>query len=295
MAVGIVLHGGAGLIAEEDKDAYLRGLSAARDLGFAELQRGGSALHAVLAAVVAMEDNPEAFNAGLGSSLNLDGEVECDAAVMAGWDKSAGAVGAVKGVKNPVLAAENVRRNSPHVLIVAEGAEAFAARRVDNRALISPRQAERWQAWRDKKEGPVGSATVGAVALDAEGRLAAATSTGGVTGKLPGRLGDSPLIGAGTYADGRVAVSCTGHGESFIRGVTAKSLAYLLEMGRDLGEAAASVLAEVESFGGDGGLIALDASARICAAFNAPHMAYAWRSEAGMDAQVATEPGIIRP
>jgi beta-aspartyl-peptidase (threonine type) len=288
----IVLHGGAGRIAEADREAYVRGLTAARDLGFAALERGESALAAVTQAVTSMEDNAEAFNAGLGSSLNRDGEVECDAAVMAGWDQTAGAVGAVMRIKNPVLAADRVRTESPHVLIVGAGAEAFGPELVENGALVAPRQLERWQRWRERNEGPAGSATVGAVALDRAGRLAAATSTGGVTGKAPGRLGDSPLIGAGTWADASVALSCTGHGESFIRGVSARQLAWLLESGWSLSDATARVLEEVRGFGGDGGLIAVTAEGRLCAAYNAPSMAYAWRRESGGDARVGLEPGV---
>jgi L-asparaginase / beta-aspartyl-peptidase len=292
MGITILLHGGAGRIAEERRGAYVRGLEVARDLGFEKLERGASAIDAVLAAVVSMEDDEAAFNAGVGSALNRDGEVECDAAVMAGHDKSAGAVAAVKTLKNPILAADRVREASPHVLIVGEGAEPFGERIVNER-LITPRQLERWRRWREKDEGPVGSATVGAVALDGAGWLAAATSTGGVIGKLPGRVGDSPLIGAGTYADRHVAVSCTGQGEAFVRAVAAKSLAMLLERGRDLEEAAGRVLAEIQALGGDGGLIALDARGRVCAAHNAPQLAYAWRIESGQEATVGLAPGVV--
>jgi beta-aspartyl-peptidase (threonine type) len=292
MGITLVIHGGAGTVREADRQMYEQGLREARDAGFAVLERGGSALEAVLAAVTRMEDNPDAFNAGTGGVPNRDGVVECDAAVMAGHDRSSGAVAAITRAKNPVLVAELVRRESPHALIVGAGADALAKTPIENQELLTTRTREALERWREKNDGPLGSATVGAVALDGEGRLAAATSTGGVLGKWPGRVGDSPLIGAGTFADGRVAVSCTGKGESFIRAVAAKTVATLLEDGHPLAEAVQVVLNDVASLGGDGGIISVTADGQVGVGYNSPNMAYAWRTTEAQEARVGLEPGV---
>ena len=291
----IVLHGGAGTIRAEDRENYVAGLVAAREAGFAALRAGEDARAAVLAAVALMEDNRAAFNAGTGGSPNRDGVVECDAAVMAGWDRSAGAVAAVTNAKNPVLLADRVRLESPHVFLVGAGAQSLVDEPVDNRTLLTERTRAALREWREKRLAPTSSATVGAVALDEQGRLAAATSTGGVLGKWPGRVGDSPLIGAGTYADAHIAVSCTGKGEAFTKAVTAKGLATRLHYERDLGSAVEAALDEVKTLEGTGGLITVTADGRVYIGFNTPHMAYAWRSDEAEEARVGLEPGLYRP
>ena len=291
----LVIHGGAGVIRAEDRENYLAGLSAARDAGFAALAAGEDALSAILVTVMIMENNALAFNAGTGGSPNRDGVVECDAAVMAGWDRSVGAVAAVTNAKNPVLLADKVRLETPHVFLVGTGAEALVERPTNNRDLLTERTQKAWLEWREKNTAPMSSATVGAVALDNEGRLAAATSTGGVLGKWPGRVGDSPLIGAGTYADAHIAISCTGKGEAFTRAVTAKSLATRLHYEKDLESAVQAALEEVRTLEGTGGLISLTVDGEVCVGFNTPNMAYAWKSDEAEEVQVGLEPGRYHP
>ena len=297
----ILIHGGAGTIQENDKRAYEAGLRAARDAGFTALLEGADAVSAALAAVTLMENNPEAFNAGTGGSPNSEGVVECDAAVMSGWDGSAGAVGAVTQAKNPGLLADRVRTETPHVLLVGSGANTFAERFsdnfTDNDALLTPRTRAAFTAWQQDTGEPSNSATVGAVVLDGEGCLAAVTSTGGMLGKWPGRIGDSPLPGIGTYADRFVAVSCTGKGEAFMRAVTAKSVAERLRTGGDLEKILKDALAEVVHFNGSGGLICVTQSGNIGFGFNSRHLAYAWKTDTPRDgktedARVGLEPGI---
>jgi L-asparaginase / beta-aspartyl-peptidase len=296
----LLLHGGAGTIAEHRHPAYVRGLHAALAAGWAALEAGGDAVDMALAAVERMEADPEAFNAGVGGSPNRDGEVELDAAIVRGRDGSAGAVAAVRTAPSAVRLADLVRRSSPHVLIVGAGADALVERPIDPAALLTPATRAAWARWREGRPAPdaaptpTGSATVGAVAVDAVGDLAAATSTGGVLGKWPGRVGDAPIVGAGTYADARVAVSCTGRGEAFLRAVTAKALAERVGAGAELGAAVERALAEVRFHGGEGGLIALDADGRIVYGFDTTHMAVAWRDEGGADALVAAAAGVVR-
>ena len=292
----LLIHGGAGNIEARDRDAYEAGLRAARDVGFAALLAGADAVSAALITVSHMEDNARAFNAGTGGSPNREGIVECDAAVMSGWDGSAGAVGAVTRAKNPILLADRVRRESPHVLLVGAGADAFVREPIDNDALLVPRTRVAYEAWKKDKGEPANSATVGAVALDKEGRLAAATSTGGMLGKWPGRVGDTPLVGIGTYADRSVAVSCTGKGEAFMRAVTAKMVAERYRTGGDLQEVLRDALAEVVHFNGSGGLICLTHDQKIGFGFNSRNLAYAWKTEnEGVEpeaASVGLEPGV---
>lgn len=293
----LLLHGGAGHIDERDRAAYRAGLLEALEAGFSALLGGNDALSAALIAVSLMENNADAFNAGTGGSPNRDGEVECDAAVMDGWDGSAGAVGAVKTAKNPVLLADQVRRESPHVMLVGAGADAFVRDPIGNAALLTPRTRQAFETWRTETGEPSNSATVGAVVCDGLGRLAAATSTGGMLGKWPGRIGDTPLIGAGTYADHGVAVSCTGVGEAFIRGVTAKALAERLKAGEALEEAVSASLTEVLRLGGSGGLICVTPDGRIGFGFNSRNMAYAYRTDrlgvaVPEAAEIGLEPGI---
>ena len=296
----ILIHGGAGTIREDDKEAYAAGLRAARDAGFTALTQGADAVSAALAAVSLMEDNPEAFNAGTGGSPNSEGVVECDAAVMSGWDGSVGAVGAVTRAKNPSLLADKVRTATPHVLLVGAGADAFAERSgnfTDNDALLTPRTKAAFTAWQRDLGEPSNSATVGAVVLDGEGCLAAVTSTGGMLGKWPGRVGDTPLPGIGTYADRFVAVSCTGKGEAFMRAVTAKSVAERFRTGGNLEKILKDALAEVMHFNGSGGLICVTHDSKIGFGFNSRNMAYAWKTDTVRngeteDARVGLEPGI---
>ena len=297
----ILIHGGAGTIQEGDKKAYEAGLREARDAGFSALAKGADAVSAALAAVSLMENNPEAFNAGTGGSPNSEGVVECDAAVVSGWDGSAGAVGAVTRTKNPSLLADCVRTETPHVFLVGAGADAFAEgfpnTLTDNAALLTPRTKAAYETWKQDVGEPANSATVGAVVLDNEGRLAAVTSTGGMLGKWPGRIGDSPLPGIGTYADRFVAVSCTGKGEAFMRAVTAKSVAERLRTGGELEKILKDALAEVVHFNGSGGLICVTHDGKIGFGFNSRNMAYAWKTDTPRDgetedARVGLEPGI---
>jgi beta-aspartyl-peptidase (threonine type) len=258
----IVVHGGCGNPAGgavRDEAPYHRGLADALEAGWAALASGG-ALDAVQAAVESLEDCP-LFNAGRGSVLTGDGEVEMDAAVMLGSDGSAGAVAAVTRVRHPVALARIVMEQTPHVLIAGAGAERLAEERelelCDPSWFITERQHERWLA---------SQGTVGAVALDATGVLAAATSTGGVRDQLRGRIGDSPLIGAGTYADTRCAISATGHGESLIRRVAAHEVAALMAHGGlPLSDACESVVRSIEP---DAGLIAVDSHGNVALPFN---------------------------
>ena len=286
----LIVHGGAGTIATERQAAYHQGLLEALNHGFNKLRKSADALEAVLAAVVVMEDNPDAFNAGTGGSPNREGAVECDAAVMAGHDRSSGAVAAITRIKNPILLADKVRRESPHSLLVAEGAEALSDSYIDNSSLLTPYTRAAWQAWRQKQQLPIGSATVGAVACDSQGRFAAATSTGGVLGKWPGRVGDSPIIGAGNYADANIAVSCTGKGEAFMRAVTAKSLALRLESGQAYPEALAAVLDELLQLDGNGGLISLSQDGQVGIGFNSAMMAYGYQHDDDTQSYVAVRP-----
>lgn len=240
---------------QEYRTALLTTLARAR----AVLAAGGSAVDAAQAAVMFMEDEVDFFNAGRGSTLCADGSVEMSAAIMRGSDRGAGAVAGVKRTRYPIAAARAVLDGSPHVLLVADAADrqaaADGAEQRDPEYFITARQQRRLTAEPSRFE----RGTVGAVCLDASGTLAAATSTGGMRGQLPGRVGDSPLIGAGTWADQRVAISCTGDGEMFIRAGAARQVASLVAGGAPIETAVEAVLEDVAALGGQGGLIALDA------------------------------------
>jgi len=296
--LAIVIHGGAGVINRSDMTAereaqYRSGLEAARDAGYAVLEKGGSSLDAVTTAVRTLEDNP-LFNAGIGAVLNRDGEAELDSSIMDGETLRAGAVANLKHIRNPIDLARAVMEKSPHVMIAGAGAEEFALQQgftlVPNsyfrtearvRALEKAQQEEKGLK---KKTGSEGKGTVGAVALDHNGNLAAATSTGGMTNKLPGRIGDSPLIGAGTYANNAsCAVSATGDGEYFIRAVVAYDLCALVQYKRlPLDAAAHEVIHEkIEGMRATGGVIALDKDGHIVMDFNSPGMFRAARDSNG--------------
>jgi beta-aspartyl-peptidase (threonine type) len=303
---GLAIHGGAGTLprAESGGERELRyraGLAAALEAGYAVLRGHGTSLEAVTRAVVALEDNP-LFNAGLGSVFTLDGRNELDAAIMDGRTLNAGSVCGVTHIKNPVELARAVMEHSEYVMLTGAGAEEFALSRgfalVPRSYFYTP---ERWRQLERIRGGDAGLSaltishvgTVGAVALDAEGRLAAATSTGGMTGKRYNRIGDSPIIGAGTYADDRsCAVSATGHGEMFIRAAVAHDICSRMRFGsRTLREAVREVVFdELVKLRGEGGVIAIDAQGEIAMEFNSEGMFRASR-RAGEEAQIA----IYRP
>jgi len=273
----IAIHGGAGTLHKADMTAsraalYREALGEALQAGNTVLQKGGTALDAVTATVVAMEDSP-LFNAGRGAVYNADARHELDAAIMDGATLRAGAVACVERIRNPVLAARAVMQHSRHVLLAGRGAERFAKKqelKLVNREYFGT--ASRLEALKRNLQSHHG--TVGAVALDRDGNLAAATSTGGYTGKLPGRIGDSALVGAGTYADNRAcAVSGTGLGEAFIRAQVAYDIAARMRYRREsLASAARAALASVARLGGDGGLVAVDRRGNVAMPFNSQGM-----------------------
>lgn len=287
--VAIVIHGGAGTIERaqmtpEKEKQYRAVLGEAARKGHAILEKGGSALDAVEAAVMVMEDSP-LFNAGKGAVFTHDGKNEMDAAIMEGKTLRAGAVAEVSHIRNPIKLARLVMERSPHVLLAGAGAEQFATEQ--GMTLVDPAYfytRERWeQLQRAQRRADAGQSvlipdkigTVGAVALDQAGDLAAATSTGGMTNKLYGRIGDSPLIGAGTYASNlSCAVSGTGVGEYFIRGTIARDVAALMEMAhKSLAEAADETIhGKLTRMGGAGGIIALDRHGNIAMPFNTEGM-----------------------
>ncbi|MEL7541346.1 MAG: isoaspartyl peptidase/L-asparaginase, partial [Pseudomonadota bacterium] len=280
----LVIHGGAGVILRENmtaerEAAYTAALETALEAGAAVLRDGGSAVDAVQAAVIPMEDDP-LFNAGQGAVFTAAAEHELDASMMNGDNRDAGAVAGVKTVKNPILAARAVMDQSEHVMFAGAGADAFAAsvglELVDNSYFDteSRRQSlERVLQERTRTDADR-HGTVGAVAIDQDGNLAAATTTGGMTAKAAGRIGDSPLIGAATYAqNGVCAVSATGHGEYFIRVAVAKTICARVELaGESVGDAAQSALDQVAELGGDGGVVVIDGAGGYEYVFNSKGM-----------------------
>jgi L-asparaginase / beta-aspartyl-peptidase len=269
----LAIHGGAGVMRRDKPGtAHRKALAQALDAGYELLKKGSSSIDAAAAAVVVLEDSP-LFNAARGAVFNSDAEIEMDAAIMEGVGLRAGAVAAVRRIRNPILAARAVMEATRHVMLVGEGAERFA--RKQGLKLEQPayfRTASRLTALKKNLKGYHG--TVGAVALDAQGNVAAATSTGGHTGKMPGRVGDSPIVGAGTYADNRAcAVSGSGWGEAFIRAAVAHDLcARMRYLELSVGAAARAVLDNVARLGGDGGLIALDRRGNVVMPFNSAGM-----------------------
>lgn len=283
----IAIHGGAGTLSRdamtaEREAAYTASLQAALDAGAAVLREGGSAEDAVIATITLLEDDP-LFNAGRGAVLTWDGGISLDASLMLGSSRAAGALAGVSNVRHPILLAQSIMRDSRHVFLSGEGAEQFAAERgleqVDPQWFETPSRRESLERFRAREMASIEDdehryGTVGAVARDAAGNLAAGTSTGGTTGKRWGRIGDSPLIGAGTYADNRsCAVSATGTGEYFIRAGVAKSICDLMQFtGMGAQEAADNAIAEVSELGGDGGVIVVSANGETAFSFNTSGM-----------------------
>jgi beta-aspartyl-peptidase (threonine type) len=290
----LIVHGGAGDIPDDAVQACNDGCRKALEAGWAILTSGGSALDAVEASIITLEDDP-AFDAGYGSHLNRDGQVECDAIVMDGATLRAGAAAGLHRLKNPIRLARKILEECPHMMLIADGAERFA--KDSGLALCKPEELvseAEWQAYlRCSKDEHAAEhhrghdqGTVGAVAIDRQGRLFAATSTGGTCCKLPGRVGDSPLIGCGCYADSQAGgVSCTGYGEAIMKIVMAKTAVDFLRRDSPAGEnnlaaAKRAVTDAVQLLNdrgkGTGGLILLDRSGRPAFAFNTPRMAYGY-------------------
>ncbi len=301
----IAIHGGAGTIlrskmTEEKERDYREALETALDAGYLVLDQGGTSLDAVEKAVNALENCP-LFNAGKGSVFNAKGQHEMDASIMDGHTLHAGAVAAVRNFKNPITLAHKVLVHSDHVLLVGEGAMEFAKPfdleiETDEYFHVDHRYAQ-WQKIKGSdsfqldhaKEDKKYLGTVGAVALDKHGNLAAATSTGGMTNKKFGRIGDSPLIGLGNYANNKTcAVSCTGSGEYLMRGVTAYDISCLMEYkGLSLDEAAKeSVMNRLLALGGDGGVIAIDVKGNISMPFNCEGMYRGMRNSGGKEISI---------
>ena len=304
----IVIHGGAGTILKADmtpdlEAAYFDGLQQALNISYAVLEEGGTAVNAVKAALVLLEDNV-LFNAGRGSVFTKKGVQEMDAAIMDGIDLSAGAVAGVRNVRNPIELATEVMRNSNHVFLSGKGANDFAIKQgvklEPDEYFFSQFRYDQWKAirdsdnysldhthhhleelMRDKKFG-----TVGAVACDRQGNIAAATSTGGMTNKKYGRIGDSPMIGAGTYANNKTcAISCTGHGEMFIRTVAAYDVSCLMEY-KGLGLQAAMDMVvndKLMKIEGEGGMIGVDAQGNAAMVFNSAGMYRGAKNSKGMN------------
>ncbi|HET9862911.1 MAG TPA: isoaspartyl peptidase/L-asparaginase [Steroidobacteraceae bacterium] len=303
----LAIHGGAGVIQRGDLSAakeagYRAGLAAALAAGQKILAAGGSSLDAVEATIRVLEDDPR-FNAGRGAVFTAEGRNELDASIMDGATSKAGAVAGVTRTRNPISLARAVIEKSPHVMLARDGADQFSVEQ--GLAQVSPdyfRTEQRWQQlleWRRDHAAELdrthSRGTVGAVAIDVHGHLAAGTSTGGMTGKRWGRIGDSPVIGAGTYAaDGRCAVSATGSGEYFIRASAARQLCDRIAWhGENVQAAAAATIGDIASIGGDGGIVAMDGAGRIAYAMNTSGMYRGWvtSSSPARTAIYSNEPG----
>ncbi len=306
--ITICIHGGAGTILKEDmtpelEKAYLDALQTALNAGYAVLEEGGTAVNAVKAAVVVLEDNV-LFNAGKGSVFTKKGVQEMDAAIMSGIDLEAGAVSGVRSVRNPVVLANEVMQHSNHVFLSGKGANDFAIKQgiklEPDEYFFSQFRYDQWKSlrdsdnysldhthhhldelMRDKKFG-----TVGAVACDVNGNIAAATSTGGMTNKKYGRIGDSPVIGAGTYANNQTcAISCTGHGEPFIKAVAAHTVSCLMEYkGMTLQDAMEeTVMHKLKNMDGEGGMIGVDVQGNFSMLFNSAGMYRGVKNDKGVN------------
>lgn len=304
--ISIAIHGGAGTIIKEDmtpelETAYRAALKDALDAGYAILENGGTAIHAVKAAVVVMEDNA-LFNAGRGAVFTKKGLNELDAAIMDGSTLNAGAIAGVRNIRNPIELAEEVMLHSGHVFLSGKGANDFAIKQgiklEPDEYFYSEYRYDQWRQIRDsdlyqldhKNDKLVGLmkdkkfGTVGAVACDGDGNIAAATSTGGMTNKRFGRIGDSPMIGAGTYANNKTcAISCTGHGEIFIKAVAAYDVSCLMEYKNlSLQQACEEVvLKKLVALNGEGGLIGVDAKGNAALVFNSAGMYRGLRNSDG--------------
>jgi len=293
----LAIHGGAGTLERKDmtpaKDAaYRAALQAALDAGTAVLRSGGSSLDAITAVITRLEED-EKFNAGKGAVYTWDGTHELDASIMDGSTRAAGAVAGVTTVRNPILLARKVMEDSPHVMLAGEGAEQFAAEKglelVPNSFFNTPQRLEALKRMKKDKlsalDVDIKFGTVGAVALDARGNLAAGTSTGGMTGKRWGRIGDAPIIGAGTYAENGVcAVSATGWGEFFIRVGVARTICARMAMKDESAQAAAdATIADVGKLGGDGGVIVVGANGDAVFSMNTSGMYRGRATSAGVN------------
>lgn len=285
MPIGLIVHGGAGEWKEADHAAALSGCQNAVEAGLALLVQGQSALDAVEAAVLSLEANP-AFNAGYGAVLNRDGFVEMDALIMDGDDGRFGAVAAVQRIEHPVSLARYVMERSAHHLLAGPGAELFAAEQgmglVDPAHMIAPHRLDGR------------SDTVGAVALDENGNLAVAVSTGGIRGKLPGRVGDTPIAGAGAYADNMFGAACaTGLGEGIMRSLLTFRAVEALGTFRTAQSAADAVMPVFERYRGDGGLIVIDRRGHIGVAHNTRYMPTAWLAGDRVSASMAHRAEVV--
>lgn len=282
----LVIHGGAGWFSDmstEEVEGIKNGLKEALDIGYEILESGGSSTDAVVEAIVVLEDN-ELFNAGKGAVYTSELKQELDASIMVGRNNNAGAVASVTNVKNPIRLARYVMEETKHVMFSSKGAERVA--KDAGLEIVYPNyfyQKNRLDdAKRIKKENSK-MGTVGVVAIDKDGNIAAGTSTGGMTNKMPGRIGDSPIIGAGTWAENNVCgVSATGHGEFFIRFNVANEICDLIKYkSKDVNEAAEIVIENLKSIGADGGVIVLDAEGNAAMTFNTPAMARAYKNSKG--------------
>lgn len=310
MAITLVIHGGAGnitpaMMTKEQEQQYNEGLKLALDKGYDVLKNGGASLDAVVTAISALEDNP-IFNAGRGSVFTKKGLNEMDAALMDGSNLAAGAVAGVRNIKNPIKLAKEIMLHSGHVFLSGSGAAEFALKQgieqMPDEYFFNKSRYDQWIEIRDSDfyqldhkednlKGPLPNTdhkfgTVGAVACDEHGNIAAGTSTGGMTNKRFGRIGDSPVIGAGTYANNKTCgISCTGHGEYFLRAVVAHDVSCLMEYkGLSLQEACNVVIKDkLVKMGGEGGLIAVDAQGNYDFCFNSAGMYRAVRSNSGVD------------
>jgi L-asparaginase/beta-aspartyl-peptidase (threonine type) len=263
ISFALAMHAGAGASRRQEYSREREHLQETAEQGRRMLRRGAAALDVAISVVAALEDSG-LYVAGRGGSPNTDGEYEFDACVMEGHTRRAGAVAALRGFRSPVQVARLVMERTPHVMLCGPGAERFAR---DQDAEPIP-EIDGWftnacLGESNFSPGATPHGTVGCVVRDCEGRLASATSTAGVFGKMPGRVGDSPMIGAGAWADDQVAVSCTGQGELFIRTAAASQLAFLVRSGVDLRDAASRIIDEIAAMQGDGGLVAIDSAGRI--------------------------------
>ena len=277
----LILHGGAGARRERNYDREVAHMREVVEAMKARLEAGASALDVAVETVTMLEDSG-LYVAGRGASPNLAGAFELDASLMDGATQAAGAVAALQGFRSPILAARRVMEATPHVLLAGEGAAAFC-REQGLEAIGDPASwfTRAGQGDDNHPPGVLAHGTVGCVVLDASGRMAAATSTAGVFGKMPGRVGDTPIPAAGTWADSHAAVSGTGQGEYFLRTAACAQTSWRVAAGASISEAAEAVIAEIGRLGGDGGLIALDREGRIAMPYNSQGMKRAWLTADG--------------